>query len=67
MEGKVSLDNVTVLNDKKVERGRSLTARRNQARGDDRIGKMDSFEFLWMVGGGAIVGAGFYLLSFLSI
>jgi hypothetical protein len=62
-----SIHDVTVLNDKKVEEGRSFTARRNHAKEDDQIGKMDSFEFLWMLGGGAIVGAGLYLLSFLSI
>jgi len=66
MEGK-ALDNVTALNDKRVEGSRSLTVRRNRVREDDRIGKMDSLEFLWMLGGGAIVGAGFYVLSFLSV
>ncbi|HEU5140478.1 MAG TPA: hypothetical protein VFT51_10905 [Bacillales bacterium] len=66
MESKADFANVAVLKDRKQEADSSINARRRSEE-EDRIAKMDSMEFLMMAGGGLVIGAGIYLLSFLAL
>ncbi|HEX7065009.1 MAG TPA: hypothetical protein VF199_08055 [Bacillales bacterium] len=66
MENKADFANVAFLKDRKVESRGSINAQRRQVE-EERIGKMDSLEFFMMAGGGIMLGAGIYLLSFLTV
>ncbi|HEX7064546.1 MAG TPA: hypothetical protein VF199_05705 [Bacillales bacterium] len=66
MDSKANFTNVAVLKDRKHVSESSINARRRSDE-EDRIAKMDSMEFLMMAGGGLAMGAGIYLLSFLTL
>ncbi|HET7580153.1 MAG TPA: hypothetical protein VFK33_12820 [Bacillales bacterium] len=60
MEDKLTLDNVTAI----AERQETHALSRKGGEGEEeRLTKMDSFEFFSMASGGLIVGAAIYLVS----
>lgn len=65
MEDKLTLNNVTVLAEK--QEMQHSPNRKGFEGEEERLTKMDSFEFLSMAGGGMIVGAAIYLASLFVI
>lgn len=61
MEDRLTLDKVSVLEKKRVEE--HLPRRRKSEGKEERMTRMDSFEFLTMAGGGVIMGAAIYLVT----
>lgn len=65
MEGHIF--NATIIRRKQERFARSVSHGRKNDNWENKVGKMNTAEFLWMSGGAAAIGAGIYILSFVMM
>lgn len=61
MEGQIY--DATMVHSKQEGVIRSVSGSQKRRNWESKVGKMDSFEFLWTCGGAAVIGASLYLVS----